>query len=243
MGAISITMRNRSKIVFGFSLTIAIGALLWLLAGCSVVGKNPSPPTKLESGLFDVKTNYVPVVVAVTEYKTNVLQVTQIITNTAGVTLTVTNWTTNTVSTPALQTNLQAQYFYDQGAGAQTVKGVAGGIGALFGAGGLASTAASLLLGVWGWARSSKNYQTAANTAQVVETIRQFIKQLPNGSNYDAALVQFMTQHQADAGVLSNVVQLLANEVSNPDAKVAADSILATLNKLGVTIPQTPGKI
>ena len=91
------------------------------------------------------------------------------------------------------------------------------------------------MLSVWGWARSSKNYSTAANTAQVVETLREFIKQLPNGTKYDSTLTQFMTQHQAEAGVVNQVLTILQNEVSNPDAKQAAVELVTTINALAST--------
>src|SRR5437899_134488 len=183
-------------------------ALLVQLIGCSVVGKNPKPPTALESGIFTVTTNYV----------------TQYVTNATG-----TTWITNIVP----------QYQYAAtGQGAQDAKAVAGTIGALFGVGGLTTTAMSTLLALWGYLRSTKNYATAANTAQLVETLRQFIKALPNGMAYDAALTQFMTQHQNEAGVLAQVTQILANDVSNPDAKIAAESVIARLRQLGITVPQ-----
>jgi hypothetical protein len=231
----------KTKIVDGIALTTL--ALMIFVAGCSVVGRNPSPPTKLEQSLFDVKTNYVPVVVPVTEYRTNLQIVTATVTNLQGVTQTVTNFLTNVVTTVLLQTNQQPAYAYAQGAGAQNVKDVAGTIGGLFGVGGLASTALGALLSVWGWARSSKNYQTASNTAQVVETLRQFIKQLPNGAAYDQALTTFMVQHQAEAGVLAQVVDILNKEVSNPDAQQASREIITALRALGVNVPTGPTQV
>jgi len=193
---------------------IAFSLLAFLaICGCSVVGKNPRPPTALESGIFNVTTNYAPVV---TQYVTN--------------------------GVPVYVTNIIPQYQYSAtGQGAQDIKGVAGTIGTLFGAGGVATTAVSGLLALWGYLRSSKNYATAANTAQLVETLRQFIKSLPNGTAYDSALTQFMTQHQNEAGVLAQVTQILASEVSNPDAKVAADSVITTLRQLGIDVPQSKG--
>lgn len=228
----------KTKIVDAVAATTL--ALMIFVAGCSVVGRNPTPPSKLEQGLFDVKTNYIPVVVPVTEYRTNVQVVTALVTNLQGVTQTFTNFLTNVVSTVLLQTNQQATYAYTQGAGAQTVKDTVGGIGALFGAGGVATTAAGVLFSLWGWLRSSKNYNTAANTAQVVETLRQFIKQLPNGAAYDQALTTFMVQHQAEAGVLAQVVDILNKEVSNPDAQQASREIITALRALGVNVPTGP---
>lgn len=198
---------------------LLISSLLLLIAGCSVVGRNPSPPTKLEQGIFTVTTNYV------TEMQTNVA--TQV---TAG----VTNWVTNVVS------QIIPQYSYAKGSGGQAAQDTVTAIGNLFGVGGVAGTAVSGLLALWGYLRSSKNYTTAANTAQVVETLRQFIKALPNGQAYDAALTQFMTQHQSEAGVIANVIQILGKEVSNPDAQVAAREVINSLRQLGVNIPTPP---
>lgn len=190
-----------------------------LILGCSAVGRNPSPPTKLEQGIFNVQTNYV------TEVSTNVAP--QVV---AG----VTNWVTNVVS------QVMPQYTYTLGPGGQAIKDTGSAIGNLFGVGGLVSTGLAGLLGIWAKLRSSKNYDTAANTAQIVETLRQFIKGLPNGAAYDTALTQFMMQHQSEAGVLAQVTQILAAEVSNPDAKVAAAEIVATLRSLGVNVPTPP---
>lgn len=228
------------KPIIRFTTPFAILLACVSLAGCSIIGKNPKPPSPLESGIFNVTTNYVPVVVPVTEYRTNTVQVTQTVTNTQGVIQSVITYLTNTVPVTTYQTNIVQQYAYANGPGAQTAQTVAGTIGALFGAGGITTTAVSALLALWGYLRSSKNYATAANTAQLVEVLRQFVKSLPNGAAYDAALTQFMTQHQSEAGVLANVVQILANDVSNPDAKVAAASLIASLRQLGIVIPTDP---
>lgn len=231
------------KPILKLSLACTLAAAVIAFAGCGTFGSNPSPPSKLESGIFNVTTNYVPVVVPVTSYRTNVVEVTQTVTNTAGGSVTLTNWTTNVVTSVVTQTNLQPQYNYTPGAGAQTATGVVTGIGNIFGVGGMAGTALGGLLSIWGWLRSTKNYATAANTAQVVETLRQFIQSLPNGSAYDTALTNFMTQHQSEAGVLANVTQILANDVSNPDAKFAAQSVIASLQALGIVIPPTAPKV
>ena len=214
-----------------FPAAIAVTAL-WtvlisvsvLFQGCAAVGRNPSPPSKLEQGLFDVKTNYVPIVQVVT----NTVPVTVFQTNVQG----VVTYQTNLVTVTQSVTNLAPAYSYSIGAGGKEVQGVASGVGALFGAGGIASTAAGLLLSLWGWARSSKNYATAANTVQLVEVIREFVKALPNGAAYDTALTSYMTQHQADAGVLTQVLGILAREVNNPDAKQAASEVITTINSL-----------
>jgi hypothetical protein len=235
------------KTPFSISLrwSITTVALLALVAGCSMFGRNPSPPSKLESSLYDVTTNYVPVVVMktnvvpVTVYQTNQVQMT--VTNVQGVLETRTNvlvipvvtYQTNTVAS----TNLQAQYNYGTGSGLAGAQGV---ISAIPVYGPLASTALAGLAAVWGWLRSSKNRQTAANTAQVVETMRQFIKALPNGTTYDNALMQWVQAHQAEEGVLTNVLSIIESEVSNPDAQFAAQSVIATINGLSATPTVAP---
>lgn len=224
-----------------YPLTFSLFATVFLIvAGCGTFGRNPSPPSPLESSLFHVTTNYAPVVtvqtnvISVTLYQTNTVTVPQ--TNTIG----VITYQTNSVTVPVLTfqtntatvTNLQAQYNYGPGG---TLSGAQGIVSSIPVYGALASTLLGVIGSVWGWLRSTKNRQTAANTMQVVETMRSFIQALPNGANYDNALVQWMQAHQAQAGVLDNVLSLLANEVSNPDAQFAANSVIATINGLSAT--------
>jgi len=187
------------------------------------------PPTALEQRWFDITTNRTPVLTV----QTNVIPVTLYETNTVTVTNTVgtVEIHTNIVSVPSFETNVvtvtrtNESYVMTPGAGAREIAATGGAVGNIFGAGGLVSTGIMSLFTIWGWVRSKKNYVTAANTAQIVETIREFVKALPNGTAYDAALVQWMQQHQADAGVLNQVLSLLQREVSNPDARVAAQQI------------------
>jgi hypothetical protein len=78
---------------------------------------------------------------------------------------------------------------------------------------------------------------TAGAIAQNVETLREFIRRLPNGLTYDAALVQWMQQHQAEQGVVKNVIDLLAsNLVSNGDAQVTAIQIKAAIDALNAPV-------
>lgn len=210
----------------------------FLLQGCSTFGRNPSPPTKLEQALFQPVTNYVPVVVP--SYVTNQVTVTQ--TNVQGVTSYLTNIVPVTV--PAA-TNLQQQISLTPGAGEKgATTAVTVGAG-LFGYGGIASTAMALFFGAWRWLRSAKSVATAGNSMQIVEVMREFIKSLPNGAAFDNQLTKFMADHQAEAGVTQDVLSLLENAVSNPDAKVAAANVIATLQSLGInpTVAATPPKV
>lgn len=226
--------------VFG-SLLVCISALI--IAGCA-----SKPPTAFEQRFFNITTNPPTLsvhtnVFEVTQFKTN--QVTVQVTNVQG----VVEYQTNVAVVPVVlrQTNTVFQtnaetYVYTPGAGAQSVKEIGGTVGNLFGVGGLVTTAIGGLFSLWGFVRSKKSYATAAGLAQTIETIRSFVQQLPNGNTYDTALVQFMQQHQAETGTINQVLQLLANEVSNPDAQVASAHIREAITALGVTLPPPPAK-
>lgn len=211
-------------------LFVALCALLYQV-GCA-----SRPPTVLERRYFDIQTNVVPVV----QVQTNIVPITLLQTNT----ITVTNVQgvlevrTNIVLIPAYQTNTitvtnrQESYVYTPGAGASEIQQVGGAIGSLFGVGGIVSTAIGAFFSLWGYGRSKKNYVTAANVAQTVEVLREFIKSLPDGSAYDTALVQWMQAHQAEAGVMNQVIDILQRDVNNPDAIVAAQQVRNTINAL-----------
>ncbi len=214
----------------------SIAAACFVLALILLHGCATRPPTKLEQGLFNIETNYQPMLVV----KTNVITVTTVqtnvvpVTNTIGVIQYQTNlvpllvYQTNTV----ISTNMQESYLYTKGEGAQRIQDAGGMIGNLFGAGGVVTTGLGALFGLWGYLRSKKSLVTAANIAQTVETMREFVKQLPGGVQYDNELVNWMQAHQADAGVLNQVIALLQQQVSNPDARVAAQQVMDTIRAL-----------
>jgi len=230
------------KCSLGLTLVLSIAAL----CGCSMTGK---PPSGLSSTFMDVKTNYVPVLVV----QTNVVPVTTYQTN--AVTVTVTNqqniveFHTNAVVVPVvayetnrvLATNLLEAYTYTPNKTAQDVQQVGGLVGSLFGVGGLVSTGLALLFGAWARSRSSRLYDTSTSLAQTIETMRQFIQQLPNGTQYDTALVTWMQQHQAQTGVLAQVLQILKDDVDNPAAKLAAEQMMVALQRMSQpTAPPSP---
>jgi glycerol-3-phosphate dehydrogenase len=109
--------------------------------------------------------------------------------------------------------------------------------------GGIAGTAISAVAALWAWMRSSKNKQVGVTLAQSVETIREFIKTLPNGSNYDSALTAWLQQHQVETGTVNDVLSVLENEVSNKDAVEAAQQLRATIAALNPSAlpPKPPG--
>lgn len=188
---------------------LLIASTIALLVTLFSPGCATKPPTALEQRWFNITTNYVPEVVLKTNYVT--------ITNLQGGITVQRNL--------SAETNLVEQYQYTPGSRAQQVKEVGGAVGNLFGVGGLVTTGLGALFGLWAQVRSSRRYRTAGSLAQTIETLRVFVKGLPNGAAYDTAFVQFMQSKQAEAGVLQEVVSLLEKEVSNPDAKEAAQNV------------------
>lgn len=170
-----------------------------LLIGCST----STPPTKTEQKLYTVVTNYYPVPVVVTNSGQAVTQF---------------------VQTPA--------YTYNPGPGGEAAKSAAGAIGniAAPGVGGpIASGAVGLLLAAWAWFRGSKQSATANNLAQTIEVARELLKSIPNGAGLDGQLTTWMVQHQADAGVLPQVLDILDKTVDNSEAKTVSDQLRAAL--------------
>lgn len=233
-----------------FTLGLVALTFIFGLIAASLFGCASKPPTALEQRFFTITTN-APVlaittnVVAVTLYRTN--EVTVPVTNVQGVLEYKTNvvivTSTVTQTNLAVITNTPATYNFAPGPGQQAVKDVGGTVGNLFGVGGLVTTAIGGLFSLWGLVRSKKSSETAIGLAQTIETMRSFVQQLPNGATYDGALVQWMQQHQAETGTINQVMQILANEVSNPDAQIAAEHIRSAITALGVTLPPPPVKV
>lgn len=123
-------------------------------------------------------------------------------------------------------------YRQTPGAGAQEVQRIGTEIGNLFGVGGLVGTGLGALFSIYGMVRSNSRYRTAANLAQSIETAREFIRNLPNGQQYDSAFVSWLQKHQTEGNVIGDVVTLIQSQVSNPDAQVAARDIQNTLSVL-----------
>lgn len=222
-----------------------------LLSGCAFAGRNPSAPTKVESMLFTTVTNYVQVtnqVAQIVPVYSNVLQVVTVtnvvpgqapvVVQTNFLTQVVDHYLTNTVT---IISNAPAYTETVKPTTAASVQGAGSALNMFIpGVGGLVSSGVLGLLSLWGYLRSSKLGDTSAALAQEIETVRTFLQQLPNGAAYDAALVNFMQAHQAEAGVTSQVLALLAKAVSNPDAQAAATEVQRTLQQLQLSTAAVP---
>lgn len=217
-----------------------------IFAALVIIGCSTTPPTALESKLFSVTTNYYPQLVTVTNtaYRTNTVIETVTTTNKIGVVVTVPF--TNFVTVPVTQLSTQIvqipayTYAVPTNGPAAAAQGVAGTIGniAAPGVGGpIASGIVGLGLALWAWIRGSKQSATANNLAQTIEVARELLKSLPNGTGLDNQLTSWMQQHQAEAGVLPQVLDILDKTVDNPQAKTVSDQLRAALAALQSPTP------
>lgn len=219
-------MKNKRLIIIAGSLLLTVA----VVAGCKAIGDNPTPPTALESKLFDIVTNQVPQIVT----KTNTVNVTNVVElpSTNGAVIQQTNIVTQT--NVVTQTNQVSEYQYTP---KPVINGTIQSVGAASGpftagwgtiiAGGL-----SLLYGAWAHLRSTKTGNTALVLTQQIEAIRDFILTLPNGTKIDTAVTQFMQQHQTEAGVAQEVLKLIKDNTSDPTAVGLAAQLQAAINDL-----------
>ena len=228
-------------------IMVAIGLFA---VGCKLVSGTEAP-TSVEHAFYDVQTNYinVPKVVLSTNIvtETNTVQVIQ--TNTVGqvVVATQTNFVPSYVITPITNLVQVPVYAMTQNANAQaaaaTVATVGNGI--VPGAGSLAGSGVTMLLGLWGWLRSYKGgqagiqvaQQSTAALAQEMETVLEFVNTLPNGSAYTTAITGWLQSHQVQTGTATAILETIGSKVSNPNAKVAVQDILTTLQTMGTPLP------
>jgi len=224
-------MKNRRMKLWPLAaVTMALLALA-TFTGCKEFGADTSAPNVVEQKLFTTVTNFVavPVQTTNTTFATNV--VTEFQTNTVGQIVTVTNEVVQPKYNLVWVTNEVPQYQNTVSANTANIVATGGGVLNTFfpGVGGIAGTGIMALLALWAQLRSGKRQVTAATLAQEVETMREFIKTLPSGTKYDTAITAFLQQHQLEAGVAGQVLGLLENQVSNPDAKAAIEEIKGTL--------------
>lgn len=227
------------------------------ITGCSILGSNPKPPSKFESALFDTVTNHVTVtnqvVRVIPVYATNTVQQTFLVTNivqgappqvsqvfTQVVERVIDHFVTNNAQVVSTNEAYTLTPSARTKAGEQAIGSAVNAF--LPGAGTLVSLGLAAITGLWGYGRSTKLAgvsNTAATLVQEMETVREFIGALPNGANIDSTLTDWLHAHQTETGAVSNVLGLLKNEVSNSDAKVAAQQLIDTINALNTPTTAT----
>lgn len=228
------------------------------ITGCSLFGSNPKAPSKVERAIFDTVTNYVtvtnPVVRIIPVFTTNTVQQSFTVTNVVPgappqISQVVTqmqekvidHYVTNTVQAVSTNEAYTLTVKPSTKAGEQAIGAAVNAF--LPGAGTLVSLGLAAITGLWGYGRSTKLAgvsNTAATLVQEMETVREFIGALPNGANIDSTLTDWLHAHQTETGAVSNVLGLLKNEVSNSDAKVAAQQLIDTINALNSPAATVP---
>lgn len=227
-----IMKKQINRVLFWGSIAaFAVGVAI-ILEGCAAVGPNPTPPTKAESLIFNTVTNYQTVVIPA--YVTNQVQVQSFQTNVQGVV--VTQYLTNTVPiTVPAQTNQMPTYTETvKPSVKEGIQGAGGILNFLFpGWGSAVSNGLIAALMGWAYARSQKQgANTTATLAQEIEVIRSILQSLPNGAALDNQFVTWIQNHQAEAGILTQVMGVLANKVKNNDAQTAAQQISQAVQAL-----------
>lgn len=190
-----------------------------LVVGCKFFGANPSPPTAVEHTFFDVQTNLVPRVETQVRTYNETNRVTIYETNTLNQIVTKTNEMIVIKYESVPVTNFHEEYVLTTKTNTvAAVQAVGTGINLVApGAGGLFIGILGGLLTMWGKLRSAKT--TGSVLAQDIETMREFLKTIPDGAKYDQVLVDFMKKHQEKAGVLDQVLSLLPDILGNLKAK------------------------
>jgi hypothetical protein len=197
------------------------------LVGCKLFGSNPTPPSKVEQAVFTVLTNYVVKEYPVTNVVTTYTSVPYLVKLTNSETV----WTTNVVVTSI--TNLVSAtvtneaYTYTPKDSSKATASVIGGLSNLASPGidSMVTSGILAVLGLWAQLRSTKRQALSITLAQELETVREFIKTLPQGTKYDDAITSFLQTHQVEAGLATQVIDILNNELDAPQAKEAAAAI------------------
>lgn len=204
------------------------------------------PPSAIESKLFDVQTNFTPVIAYVTNTLppviltvTNPAPPPQIVVVTNPATLQIVTVTNTPPAQIVMVTNqsppqivtvtneVPAYVFTPK----QSATDTATGIGAVTnlvapGFGTLVSSALTGILAIWAGLRTKKQNAITANLTQAIETARSVIKSLPNGAAVGKQFDDFLVDHQQDANILQEVGLLVDKYVSPDQAQGAATKII-----------------
>ena len=217
-------------------IAVMVSAIaLMAVAGCAAFADTRNPNI-VERTIYDVHTNYIDVAVLHTNVVTQVNTVT--VTNEQNNIVT----TTNTVVMTNIVSSTDQVPVYGlttKTATASTVSAIGAGINIVApGVGSCVSLGLMALLTLFAHLRGLKHAATSSTLAQEVETMREFIQSLPNGTKYDTAITGWLQAHQLETGVATQVLGIVGNVVDNPAAKVAAQEISATLTQLGTPVPK-----
>ena len=231
LGVNSVPVSNPTK-TMKKSTSLSLVAVCLLAAsimGCAALATKS--PTAAERLVYDVHTNYVNV------YSVQTNNVVSTITNILDQIVQVTN------QVLGVSTQQVAEYGLTVKPGTTSTVTAAGvAANSMYpGIGSMASMGVLALLGAWAWFRGRNSSATSTTLAQEIETMREFILTLPNGTKYDTAITAWLQTHQVQSGVAQQVLSVLANQVSNPDAKAALVNIQQAITAAsGAFVTTTP---
>lgn len=207
------------------------GSLLTLLLiagiGCAGMFSGKKAPNAFEQRHFETTTNYIDEIAS----KAVEIKATNSIPQADGTVVesitaeTVTVFETNSI--PVYTLAAKAESVEDAQVIGSIANLVAPGSGPLVG---------GLLAGMLGlWARLRSHKKTGTVLAQNIQGIRAFIKSsVPEGTKYDAALTEWMSDKQTETGTVNAVLSILQRHVNNKDARAAAlemENLLKALAK------------
>jgi hypothetical protein len=192
-------------------VTLATPLLIVVIFAALIIGCATAPPTRWEQKLFTIQTNVV--------YVTNVIPVIDYVTNDANFVVVRTNWVqrTDVVETYDMKPGPNADAIVETG---RVVGNIAGGWG------GIVGTVLAGVFGLWASLRSRKSNQTAAVLTQIIETGRAILQTTPQGQQLDEKWKTWMISHQAETGVITEVMKLVNSVVDEPTAKATAAKLL-----------------
>lgn len=209
-------MRN-ARLKIGMVWAVILASAGMILTGCA--SDRNAPGTFSDLVLTKTATNYVPV----TNYfsVTNLVLQTNFVTATNTVTGFVQVTQTNIVTVPQVAVTptvtVTTNYVYAANA---TVTGAVATVGGFFGPYGTVASAA--LAGVLALFAGYKNKQTntmtavAGSTAVALDTARKVIAALPNSAAISASFNAWLTAHQNDADIATELAQV-ADEFLDPN--------------------------
>lgn len=140
--------------------------------------------------------------------------------------------TTNTVVTVEGKTN-QVVSIQPNPVVETQIRAVGGAVGGLWGLGPLAALLAGSVYHTYCRVR---NRNITGALVQEIETARDVLSTTPQGEKLDAAMVDWLKKHQAEAGIAEAVATLLKTTVHN-DAAQALSQITADTIKKAATQP------
>lgn len=207
------------------AIYVTLGMCIFTVAGCSVIGRNPSPPTALEAKFFDFETNSVPRMVTVTN---TVLQTNMVtVTTTNELNQIIPRFVEQVVPVPQIVnlTNWHDDITYTPKASTTAAIQTAGTIGnAVYpGVGGIIVGVLGGIAAAWGKLRGAK--KTNGVLVQNVQAAREVLKTVPGGDKLDLAFTSFIQKHQNEVGVAGNVADLIKEFVNSAESREAAGEI------------------